>query len=177
MVCQRDMGKADQGTAETSGRYLTIPRTLCFITCGEEVLLLRGAPDKAIWPNRYNGIGGHVERGEDVYSAAEREIRQEAGIEVDDLHLRAIINIAPDTDGPGVLLFVFTARALSRHVEASAEGTPVWMHRDRLGEVNLVEDLPVILPDVLTADPQAPPLFAHYTYDEEDRLIVRLRPT
>jgi len=29
------------------------------------VLLLRGAPKKKIWPDQYNGVGGHVKPDED----------------------------------------------------------------------------------------------------------------
>ena len=43
------------------------------VTGEPEVLLLRGAADKRLWANRYNGLGGHVEAGEDVLSAAKRE--------------------------------------------------------------------------------------------------------
>ncbi len=38
-------------------RYALIPRTLVFLTSGERVLLLRGAPHKTRWANRYNGLG------------------------------------------------------------------------------------------------------------------------
>ncbi len=167
------MGRIDQGTLQLTGRYLVVPRTLCFITCGDEVLLLRGAPDKRLWPGRYNGIGGHVERGEDVRSAALREIREEVGIEVTDLRLRGVINVAPDAEGPGVMLFVFTARALSRQAQPSAEGTPVWIRQGEWDGLELVEDLPILLPRVLAMGPDDPPFFGHYTYDEEDRLEVR----
>ncbi len=170
------MGRADQGTTQLAGRYVVVPRTLCFITYGDEVLLLRGAPDKRLWPNRYNGIGGHVERGEDVRSAALREIREEAGVEVTDLRLRGIVNVAPDATGPGVMIFVFTARALSRQVRPSSEGTPVWVRRDGWSDLELVEDLPVLLPRVLGMGPDDPPFFGHYTYDENDQLVVRLFP-
>ncbi|MCX7855946.1 MAG: NUDIX domain-containing protein, partial [Anaerolineae bacterium] len=87
---------------------LVIPRVLCFITHGDDVLLLRGAPDKRFWANRYNGIGGHLEPGEDIYSAARREIQEEAGIPITELRLRGVISVAPEGDEPGVLLFVFT---------------------------------------------------------------------
>ncbi|MBC7227345.1 MAG: NUDIX domain-containing protein, partial [Thermoflexales bacterium] len=124
---------------------LVIPRVLCFITHGDDVLLLRGAPDKRLWANRYNGIGGHVEPGEDVYSAARREIQEEAGIPITELRLRGVISVAPDGEDPGILLFVFTARALSRDVHASAEGQPVWIPRSQIGTLDAVEDVPLIL--------------------------------
>lgn len=170
------MGRADQEVRGFSGHYLAIPRTLCFITYGDEVLLLRGAPDKPIWPDRYNGIGGHVERGEDVRSAALREIREETGLEVKSLRLRGVVNICPGPSGAGVLLFVFTAQALEREVRASSEGTLAWVHRDRVGELDLVEDLPTLLPHILAMGPQDPPLFGLYTYDDNDHLVISLSP-
>jgi len=169
------MGRADQGVGDLSGRYLVVPRTLCFIVHDQRVLLLRGAADKRIWPNRYNGIGGHVEPGEDVYSAALREIREETGLEVSDLRLRGVVNVCTDPRGVGVLLFIFTARAPNSEVRPSAEGTPEWVPPDRIGELDLVEDLPVLLPRVLAMGPGDPPFFAHYAYDEDDRLVIQFR--
>jgi len=56
------MPKSEQGV--TFDRYAIIPRTLIFITregpSGLEVLLIKGAPTKRLWANRYNGVGGHV---------------------------------------------------------------------------------------------------------------------
>lgn len=124
---------------------LVIPRVLCFITHGDDVLLLRGAPDKRLWANRYNGIGGHLEPGEDVYSAARQEIHEEAGIPITELRLRGVITVAPERDEPGVLLFVFTAQALSRDMRASAEGQPIWVARDPISALDVVEDVPVVL--------------------------------
>lgn len=166
------MPRADQGVAASRGRYHVVPRTLCFITHGDEVLLLKGAPTKRIWPGRYNGLGGHVERHEDVLSAAIREVREEAGLEVKGIRLRGVININTDEEA-GILLFVFHAEATSRQTASSAEGTLVWVPRSQLGALDLVEDLPVLLPRVLDAPVDAPPFFATYSYDAHDRLVIR----
>jgi len=168
------MPKSDQGidVSLKRQRYVVIPRTLVFITRGADVLLLRGAPTKRIWANKYNGIGGHIERDEDVHTAARREVREETGLEVDDLRLVGLINI--DGDQPtGIMLFVFTAQSRSGDPIPSEEGTLAWIARDQLTQIDLVEDLSVILPRALELPLTAPPFFAHYHYDEQEHLVIR----
>jgi 8-oxo-dGTP diphosphatase len=167
------MAKSDQGIEVSlkRQRYTVIPRTLVFITRGERVLLLRGAPSKRIWANKYNGLGGHIERDEDIYSAARREVREETGLEVDNLRLAGLINI--DGDQPtGILLFVFTAQSRSGDAIPSEEGALEWIDRDLIAQIDLVEDLPTILPRAIDLPDNAPPFFAHYHYDEQERLII-----
>jgi 8-oxo-dGTP diphosphatase len=168
------MPKHDQGidVSLKRQRYAVIPRTLVFITRADRVLLLRGAPTKRIWANQYNGIGGHIEHDEDIYAAALREVREETGLAVDDLRLVGLINI--DGDQPtGILLFVFTATSRSGDPIPSEEGSLEWIRRDQLAQIDLVEDLPTILPRALDLPLNAPPFFAHYHYDAQERLIIR----
>ena len=165
------MPAIDQGIAKSEDRYHLVPRVLCFVTLGDEVLLLRGAPGKKIWPGKYNGLGGHVERGESVHAAAEREIREEAGLAVKDLRLRGLITI--DTgEAAGIGLCVFTAAALARETLPSAEGALEWVPVGEIAELYLVEDLPALLPRVLAMQPDDPPFGARYHYDAEGRLGI-----
>jgi 8-oxo-dGTP diphosphatase len=170
------MGKRDQGVSPSAGRYTVVPRTLCFVYNGGDVLLLKGAPDKRLWANRYNGVGGHVERDEDVCAAVLREVCEETGWQeddLDDLNLRALINVDAGDPQTGIMLFVFTAGARSRQTRASTEGTLEWIPRSRLLDCALVEDLPVLLPQVLSSAEGATPLYAHYSYDHNDQLVMR----
>ena len=168
------MPKTDQGieVSLSRQRYTVIPRTLVFITRGERVLLLRGAPTKRIWANKYNGIGGHVERDEDIYSAAKREVIEETGLTIDPLRLCGLINI-DGAQASGILLLVFTAESPSGEPIASEEGALEWIRRDQLSHFDLVEDLITILPRALDLPSNAPPFFAHYHYDDQERLVIR----
>lgn len=149
-------------------RYTVIPRVLIFLTRDDAVLLLRGAPDKKLWANRYNGLGGHVEPDETPYQAAIREVYEEAGLRVQALVLRAIVHVSLPQP-PGVVLFVFTGEAPGAEVLPSEEGVPVWIDRDALGDVPLVEDLPHLLPRILEPGPV---VFGHYTFGPDGLSIA-----
>lgn len=162
------MGVEEQGVQP--GRYQVIPRTLVFIWNGGDVLLLKGSPDKRIWANRYNGVGGHVEAREDVYTAARREIIEETGLSVSDLRLRGVVNVDVGQD-TGIMLFVLTAHSHSRQATASPEGTLEWVSPDQWPQLDLVEDLPVLLRRLAEMPPHAPPFFARYWYDNQQLRI------
>jgi 8-oxo-dGTP diphosphatase len=165
------MTKVDQGVQKSANRYKAVPRTLCFITRGDEALLLHGAPTKRIWPDKYNGVGGHVEADEDVYTSALREMKEETGLDVADARLRGIVNVDAGQE-TGILVFVFTAQATGRDVTPSGEGTLEWIKQDQIKTLDLVEDLPELLPRVLAMRPDEPPFFARYHYDEHDQLVI-----
>jgi 8-oxo-dGTP diphosphatase len=166
------MGREDQGVARSGDRYKVIPRSLCFITHGAEVLLLRGGPHKRLWAGRYNGVGGHIEAGEDVYSATRREIGEETGLSVHGLRLCGVAHVDAGNSTVGILFFIFTAQADSRAVGPSSEGTLEWWPINGLPTADLVEDLPILLPKALNLPPDAPPFFAAYRYDDQDRLVI-----
>jgi len=168
------MPRSEQGVEVSlkRDRYTAIPRTLCFITRGrDEVLLLRGAPTKRIWADQYNGIGGHLERDEDILASVEREVHEETGLTVDHVVLRGIINVDAD-DKVGIIVFVFSAEYTGGNLVASEEGALEWIRRDQLAALPLVSDLRAIVPRILDSPPSAPPFFARTYYDERDQLVI-----
>lgn len=172
------MGRDDQGIRNSTQRWHTIPRVLAFLTHGQgtdaAVLLLRGAPSKRIWANRLNGVGGHVERDEDIQSAIEREIAEETGITPTHLELVGIVHIDSGADA-GIMMFVWRAEAPSRTVQQTVDGVLEWHDTAQLPQDDLVDDLAILLPNVLKHQHGTAPFFAHYSYDTHDHLNIRIR--
>lgn len=170
------MGREEQGVSGEVQRYVAVPRTLCFVERqgpdGPEVLLLRGAADKRLWAGQYNGVGGHVERGEDIYHAARRELVEETGLAISHLRLRAVIHIDAGAPRPGILVFVFTAWTEDGSPRASEEGSLHWVPRHQALSLHLVEDLRDLLPRLWSQPEGAPPFYGRYRYDNQDRLVM-----
>lgn len=166
------MSASNQGIDPSAQRYQMIPRTLIFITHNDYVLFLKGAPHKQQWPNRYNGIGGHVERGESIWDAALREIREEAGLRtIENLALRGVISIDLKHPNPGIIIFVFTGESETHSTVASSEGTLDWRDWKSIPAHEMVDDLPDLLPRLFNGD-LVNPFLAHYTYDADNHLHI-----
>ncbi len=165
------MPAKDQGISHN--RYTIIPRTLTFLTHRERVLLLKGSPQKRLWANLYNGIGGHIERGEDIVSAARRELFEETGLEISDTWLCGVVMIDTNED-MGIGIYVFRGEIHDTHqtLVPSEEGSLEWVDFSEVSNLPLVEDLYTLLPRVLMMKASEPPFSAHYAYDEQDHLII-----
>jgi 8-oxo-dGTP diphosphatase len=144
-------------------RYVLYPRTLTFLLNGEDILLIQRSPDARLFPGMFNGVGGHIERGENVLSAAQREVHEETGLDVPDLMLRCLLHVDEGADRPGVLVFVFVGHIQQRDVIESSEGTLHWVPLERIGELNLMPDLAPILTRILAPTASMVPIFGRST--------------
>lgn len=163
------MGKEEQGVDLKKTRYAVIPRTLSFVFRGHEVLLIQGNPQKKLWAGLYNAIGGHIERGEDATSSALREIREEAGLEVNRFRLVGTVLVDVERE-LGVCLFVFRGEAKPGNLISSREGHTAWVAVERVSELPVVPDLPLLLRRVWLMHDGDSPFSARSFYDREGKL-------
>ena len=167
------MPKTDQGI--DADRYQITPRTLIFLfNSNGQVLLLRGAENKRLWAGLFNGIGGHIEAGEDILESALRELKEETGIRGAWLQFcgQIMIDISPEK---GVGVFLFRGTYAGTSLQPSLEGQLHWINLDEIESYSLVEDLPLLIPKIATFKPGDPPIIGKYTYGPDGALQISIR--
>ena len=163
------MPVGDQGYR--ADRFQVIPRSLIFIFNDKgEVLLLKGAKDKKIWAGAYNGIGGHVEAGEDILTSARRELMEETGLTNAGLCLCGQVMVEVD-EQHGIALFIFKGLYNGGELKASDEGGLEWVNLEDISKLPLVEDLPELLPRVSQYIEGDPLIIGKYQY-QNGKLVM-----
>jgi 8-oxo-dGTP diphosphatase len=124
--------------------YTPILATLGYVLSpdGRRVLLVHRnrRPDDAHY-GKYNGLGGKLDPGEDVVTGLRREVREESGLECEELVLRGTVNWPGfGKHGEDWFGFVFRVDRYSGAAHAdNPEGTLEWVDLDRLLELPLWE--------------------------------------
>ena len=139
--------------------------TLCFLTRGQEVLLLhrKRPPNAGLW----NGVGGHIEVGETPLQACLREVQEETGFQLSAAHFAGFLTWSGFEIADGGLA-LFTAPAPDGAAAACTEGRLAWHPRSFLFKSpQVVSNLHYSAPHFMNG---APPLEYHFVY-QQDQIV------
>jgi 8-oxo-dGTP diphosphatase len=153
-------------------RYQLVPRTLIFIKKKNKYLLIHKKKPESFGFNKINGVGGHIERGEEPFESAFREIAEETGLKVGNLELTAILFIDINTT-PGIQVFVFKAEFLDGEIKYSDEGELHWMPLSEIkNNLDVVSDVPDLIRICEAHKKGSKPQIIKYLYNGSGELRI-----
>ncbi len=145
--------------------------TLCFITRDDQILMLyrRNPPNQGLW----NGVGGRLEEGESARECVLREVREETGFLLPDVHFAGILTWDGFETPPGGL-YIFTAAAPEGEPVACLEGPLEWKPR------SWVFSSPEVVSNIHRFGPLAldgcPAQKYHFTYEAGHIIQFEIQP-
>jgi 8-oxo-dGTP diphosphatase len=137
----------------------SIRYTLCFLTRGENVLMLHRLkpPNRGLW----NGVGGRLENGETPHQGILREVLEETGFQIQAARFAGVLTWDGFETPPGGL-YIFTAEAPLGEPGPCSEGELAWKPRQWVfSSPKVVSNIHVFGPLVLEG---APPRLYHFSY-------------
>ena len=141
--------------------------TLCYITRGDEVLMLHRVKKKNdINKDKWIGIGGKFEGEESPDECLLREAKEETGLTLTNWKCRGIITFLPNEPFEGEYMYLFTADEFEGELKTCDEGDLQWVSRDFLDQLPKWEGDQIFL-DLLWQDA---PFFLLKLRYEGDRL-------
>ncbi len=106
--------------------------TLCYITRGEDVLMLHRVKKKNdINKDKWIGIGGKFEGEESPDECLLREAKEETGLELTSWRCRGVVTFLNDIC-EGEFMYLFTANGFTGELKECDEGDLQWASREFL---------------------------------------------
>lgn len=141
--------------------------TLCYITRGDEVLMLHRVKKKNdINHDKWIGIGGGFEGEESPDECLLREAWEETGLILTSWRCRGVVTFRTAVPGEGEIMYLFTADSFRGELKVCDEGDLQWVAWEFLSSLPKWEGDQIFL-DLIRAD--APFFLLTLSYDG-DRL-------
>ncbi len=116
--------------------------TLVYIVKDGKTLMIHRVKKKNdIHQDKYNGLGGKLEKGETPLQCAVREVKEESNLDIQEISFKGHL-LFPDFDGMGNDWQVFLYRVDSFSgdlITENREGNLVWVDNDKLTDLPLWE--------------------------------------
>ena len=142
--------------------------TLCYITRGDEVLMLHRIKKKNdLNEGKWIGIGGKFEEGESPDECLLREAMEETGLTLTSWRCRGVVTFLTTGPWEGEYMYLFTADGFEGELKTCDEGQLEWVSREFLDQLPKWEGDKIFL-DLLWQD--APFFLLTLRYDG-DKLV------
>ena len=110
--------------------------TLCYITRGDEVLMLHRVKKKNdINKDKWIGIGGKFEADETPDECLLREAMEETGLALTSWRCRGVVTFLTENPQDGVYMYLFTADGFEGELKECDEGDLQWISREFLDQL------------------------------------------
>ena len=126
--------------------------TLCYITRGDEVLMLHRVKKKNdLNQDKWIGIGGKFEGDESPDECLLREAQEETGLTLTNWRSRGVVTFLSDGPWENEFMYLFTADGFEGQLKECDEGNLEWVKRDFIQSLPLWEGDHIFL-DLLWQD-------------------------
>ena len=117
--------------------------TLCYIEHDDQYLMLhRVKKENDENHDKWIGVGGKFEEGESPEDCLLREVKEETGLTLREYCLRGIITFVSNEWGTEYM-YLYTATKYEGTLTECDEGELVWVPKDKLSELTLLDVLAV----------------------------------
>ena len=126
--------------------------TLCYLTRGDEVLMLHRVSKKNdVNAGKWIGVGGKLERDETPEACVLREVREETGLTLTQWQYRGIVDF--ESEDWAERMHLYTADGFSGKMTDCDEGKLAWIARDKVDSLSLWEGDRVFLRLLVQGEP------------------------
>ncbi len=147
-------------------KYSKIISTCCYIRNNGKILLLHRAKKEGLNNKQfYRGLGGKAEQGESPIECVKREVKEEAGIEINPVW-KGVVTFSKPSDKDWEA-HIFIAEGFNGELIKSPEGELIWVDEANACNLEMPEGDKKILP-LLFKDGR---FHAHAKYDDYKDLV------
>lgn len=147
-------------------KYGKIISTCCYIRDNGKVLMLyRNKTDSHFHKRVYRGIGGKAEQGENPVDCVKREVKEEAGIDIQPVW-RGIVTFSNPSKNDWEA-HIFVADGFKGDLIECNEGELEWINENDVINLDMPEGDRKLIPYLFNEEK----FQAHFTYGEDKNLI------
>lgn len=130
----------------------------CFVKKNGKYLMLHRSPKKRIMPDVWMAPGGHLEFNEGLFEAAKREIKEETGLEIKNIKVKAIgTAFLKDLNQELFFHFVTADYKKGELLQEKNNGILAWLTPEEISK------LPTLLAEIRK--------ILHYIFTENNKII------